>query len=253
MIVEVVSHLWAGQLSQYAKQACYHLTTFSAHPPENCIVMATICYSPDDDLAVKVVEYFYKMRYMNLRVGYRLKPMPSSKLWRRAIGRNEIAKETIADVVWFTDIDYLMLDNCLDRLCEIVTADNGKHDVFYPKTVHTHHKHSIGDRYCDEFGSDPRLAQVDRKDFFPRPMRKAIGGIQIVTGDVARRDGYLPNTRFQNPITDGKGFRSCKGDPVWRSQYDGSRKLGIDLPGVYRIRHTKNGRDEPIEAVASKS
>ena len=74
-------------------------------------------------------------------------------------------------------------------------------------------------------------------------MTVAIGlcGVLIITsrvrGEIARKHGYVPLARFQKPAatwqntTEDVRFRKLLGPP----QY------AIDVPGVYRIRHSKRG------------
>ena len=90
------------------------------------------------------------------------------------------------------------------------------------------------------------LREIDTSRFNPATRDRATGGYQIVHGDVARACGYCAGLRvYQKPspvwtkATEDRAFR-------WLLRTQG---VGIDLPGVYRIRHAAKGRYQGSKTV----
>jgi hypothetical protein len=155
---------------------------------------------------------------------------------RRAIGRNLAAKATLADVVWFADCDMLFRAATFDDLATAI----GRHPtgmLYYPRHVLVSKSHAAGDQDIARASDRSKLVSLDATKFRPRRYGRAIGGVQIVRGDVARSRGYLPNTRWQRPrprwgtTNEDVHFRRALGSP----------QFGVDLRGVYRLRHSKCG------------
>jgi hypothetical protein len=165
-------------------------------------------------------------------------PMEIPSLGRRCVGRNIAAKATKADIVWFADADHVYREGVLDRLAEMEWPDGAT--MIFPKHVHIHNSHTIGDQATKLIGSTPQVVDIDPTEFSRKRQSRAIGGIQIVQGDFAREHGYLKdNSKWQGPRTDGKPFGDFIDDVAYRHF---CLKLGkvvsVDLPGMYRIRHT---------------
>jgi len=159
--------------------------------------------------------------------------LPQTHLFRRAIGRNLSAIETEADVVWFTDCDYLISRDAVEAAYrECLNADA---NMVHPRVVSVNKTHLIGDRVIAEDRA------IVPGDFSARRERRAIGGIQIVKGDWCREHGYLHGTDWVKPVSADAGFRSCKCDVPFRRLCGPS--TGVDIPGVYRLRHSRAGRD----------
>jgi hypothetical protein len=88
------------------------------------------------------------------------------------------------------------------------------------------------------------LVQADKSEFEPNSMNRAIGGIQIASGEVCRDRGYLKShEKAQQPKTPAKWDQTR--DDVWFRLDLGTRGRGLNIPGVYRIRHSQAGRFNP--------
>ena len=94
------------------------------------------------------------------------------------------------------------------------------------------------------------LPTIDPELFMPKNINRAIGGVQIISGETARRVGYLDNTKWTEPVSEEEGFRSCSCDVAWRSA-NKFPTVAIDIPNLYRIRHEVNGRDLDLGGNAS--
>ena len=231
MIIDVVSHCWAGPNGQYAKLLAYQCQSLVDHPPEHCGVNQHI-YFAMEDIATRLVLPAH--RYPCPTVQFSFHPIEKLLLFQRPWGRNRHCQHTTADIVWWADADYLFGPGCLDALSQI---DLSGDKLFYPRTTLICRDHATGDRYIER-----GAGEIDPADFIPKNEHKAIGGIQIVTGDTARTDGYVPHiARYQQPAPKGAdtivGFGA---DREYRIQL-GTRGTPIDLPNLYRLRHSQTG------------
>ena len=201
-----------------------------------CPVTITICYYPDDEKTRWILDWF--SFHTNLRLKRLALSLP--ELGRRSIGRNRAALATDANIVWFADVDHAWGYGCLDRLSEMEWPESAT--LCYPKQVMIHKDHATGDRATSVvLEKDLQFAEIKTEDFVPKSYRKAIGGVQIVQGDLARDYGYLDGiARWQTPRDDGLPFGDFRDDLAFRGvcrMY--GKQVGIDLPGVYRIRHVR--------------
>ena len=114
--------------------------------------------------------------------------------------------------------------------------------MVFPKSINIHKKHTFGDKLIDSVVNDVvQLSPIDKNEFDSRKENRAIGGIQIVKGDWCRENGYLKGTRWMTPVGVTKGFLSCKCDVPFRKTV--GRSEAVDIPDVYRVRHSVCGRD----------
>jgi hypothetical protein len=237
--IEIVTHCWAGQTDIYAYLLRYQLSSLFSRT-NDCWVSITVAYAKDDP---KTVQCLKEMEPLLTTNGVRLVllPLPHSHLFRRACGRNIAAKQTDADVVWFTDCDYLFHNLSLEVAIE--ECDLDRRCVYYPRTVGANIDELAGDRLIErsrKVHEDWFLA--DEKLFVPKHYGRAIGGIQIVSGDLAREEGYLEGNERSKPLEKNvDGFRSCRCDQHYRKAV--GKSVAVDIPGVYRIRHTPKGRN----------
>lgn len=241
----MVSHCW-----NYSRLLCWQLSSLYLYPPREISVEAIIFFCPDDRRTVAVLEWFARHAVasgLNSLVKLHPWPLDQRKLCRRAIGRNLAFKASRADWVWATDVDYLFGPDCLDAIPSAMAAIAGP--LAFPRFTNRTATQEIGDELIervtepglytlpvDDSGKgDPAagLWEVERN-------HRAIGGIQIVNGDVARREGYLPDSRrFQRPAD--RWMRTFE-DRAYRAAIGAGRGEAIDLPNLYRLRHGKRGR-----------
>lgn len=226
MLVEIVTHCYSGPGGQYAKLLRYQLQSVANHRPQRIEARLTVIYPEGDRPTIDVLEEF-RWPLANC-LWLNPYPMERGRALMRPIGRNERSLATDADWVWHTDCDYVFGRGCLDAL-----AGLGDAPLYYPAVTLICRDHATGDAYISGRPFDPT-------DFVPSRNRKAIGGIQIVPGEVARRVGYLKDwRRYQRP-TDADTVVGFTGDAKFRKVL-GSNGTPADIPECYRIRHSVTG------------
>ncbi len=168
------------------------------------------------------------------------------ELFRRAIGRNRAARSTQADWVWFTDCDIVFHRDCLDTLAAQL---QGRRDVLaYPKFERITPMLEESDPVLAAERDRPRVVDIDTSQFtLAANPPKAKGAYHIVHGDAARQCGYCEQIPvYQRPA------------PRWAKTYEdsafrwlfGTDGVGLDVPGVHRIRHVHKGRYGENKAAA---
>jgi hypothetical protein len=151
------------------------------------------------------------------------------------------AKTTKADLVWHTDVDHYWGSGCLDTLWEM-SSRNAFPPLIWPRSVLVPSSHAESDTFWKEIENTVGLVTpvIQDMDWEPKAYRKAIGGVQIVSGTFSRAYGYLDGMkRWQRPATGDKPFPCFRDDVKFRKFCEangGSR--AIDLPNVRRLRHT---------------
>jgi len=241
--IEIVTHCWSGpEVPIYHLMLQLQMSSLLTDPPD-CITRLTVCYTKTDrNTAITLGGLAIPFKH-HKTLQLKLKPMSSEMLFRRSIGRHEVGFETQAKVVWFTDVDYLFYKKSVQQALEAALRSDA--DLVYPETVYRHRDHTQGDELLRHVELMPASDVIDKdviglkKNFEPHHYRRAIGGIQIVKGDLTRKIGYA-NKR--NPVTDSDHFQKCRGDIDFRKAIGSKEKVEID--GVYRIRHSRCGRDQ---------
>ena len=238
--IEIISHIYGVELPLCVGAFQYHLSSLILHRPK-CSVTMTVCYCPADKLVCELLEWFSNVdrQGADLKMKYIPEETPLV-LGRRCIGRNKMAKQTEADVVWFADGDFCFGDGCLDTLACMSWPEDAT--LVFPREYWIHKEHAVGDRITRNL--KPGLVDVDPEDFIKIGHSVAIGGIQIVTGDFCREHGYLdkqdkwmqPHTKPFKDTLDDKAFRKYCG------KITGQQAKKIDLPNLFRIRQSVNAR-----------
>ena len=235
MSVHIITHCYAVKLPQYAAFLRYQLSSLVLYPP-SVPVKITVCYSVADHRVVSVLGRF-------LEEASELKlychAMPEPELFRRCIGRNAVGRKSDADAVWFTDVDYLFRYDCLDRLMDVCHETDDSVTLLYPRTVQVQREHHLGDELvAGAARAGQLLLDVDPSQFVPKRERKAIGGIQIARGSFVRQHGYLSGHRLQAPAD--RPFESFADDVAFRADCAKHGEVrGMELPGLFRLRHTR--------------
>ena len=115
--------------------------------------------------------------------------------------------------------------------------------MIYPALIQIHRDHATGDA-ATVLVDQPKLISVNKAEFIPKHYNRAIGGVQIVQGDFARKHGYLNDSpEWQKPTE--TPFGDFKDDVAYRkftSQF--GPIVGVDFPGVFRIRHSSTTYQE---------
>lgn len=233
--LEIVTHCYAEQLPHYAACLNYQLSSMWLYPPKECQVEVTVCYDPDDQRTQKVLAWFSEKSPRVDGVSLSWLKYDRQFLGRRCIGRNNAALNTMADLIWFADVDHVFYDGVLDSLASYEW--DRKTIMVYPQTIKIHKDHTTGDLALAR-AVEPGLIDIDPTEFVDKQYDRAIGGVQIVDGDFTRCHGYLnQNSRYQQPTS--TPFGDFRDDVSFRHFCEISGDvLAIDLPGVYRLRHS---------------
>ena len=232
--IEIVSHCW-----NYAHWLRFQLSSLVLHPPRQTRVVMTVIHSPEDKGTVELLAEYGRMMIPN--VVWNWVPVDKSKLFRRAIGRNLRAKATTADWIFFTDCDQMFYEGSLDALGESL---QGRRDfLVFPRVAQCSQRISDPSEVTVDRGSgaDAKVVAIDTSLFHPVVHQKAVGGLQIVHGDVARAVGYCESLRFYQ--TPQNGFTNTYEDRAFRWLL-GTHGIPVDIPHVYRIEHHHKGRYE---------
>lgn len=216
----------------------WQLSSLINNPPKLCNVIHTTCCTIADQATLKVWNRLAELTIpLSGHVELTLSILPEEELFRRAIGRNKVAKSTTADVVWFADCDYFYGPGCLDSLVEQVTEDD---TLYFPGSQLISETHKSGDKLIEQCAMADYygIVKEDSSTFVLKGMKKAIGGLQIVTGNTARERGYLPDTKWTQPVDREQGFQDTKCDIAYRKSMHEKK---IQIPNLYRLRHSITG------------
>lgn len=229
--IELVTHCYATELPHYASALKYQLSSLIINKPKHCKVLITICCEPNDEKTLEIIPFFQEVLSI-----WTLIMENENQLGRRSIGRNIAAKVTKADIVWFTDVDYLFSGDCLEKLSTIEWPDDAS--MIFPPDAMICKDHAMGDRLLNYAANRVCVLDVDPNCFIPNHYRRAIGGIQIVQGDFAREHGYLDGIeKWQTPVA--KPFGDFHDDIAYRKYCKQFGKIvPVDLPGIKRLRHS---------------
>ena len=233
MSIHIVTHCYAAELPQFATFLRYQLSSLVLHPPK-IDYLIEVRYCPDDTATADVVNEFAVR--LGLRIG--LSPMqPPERLFRRAIGRNEAALSSHADLLWFTDCDYLFGPGCLDGLWAAWSGLEKFTSMLFPSQILTMKSHADGDQLVESCPAG--VVGVSADLFKVQNVHKAFGGLQIVPGSLARKHGYLNGSRrYQRPLA--KPFSNFHDDVAYRKVcLKNGPILPVNVPNLYRLRHTK--------------
>ncbi|MCZ2344467.1 MAG: hypothetical protein LC104_22125 [Bacteroidales bacterium] len=230
MNIEIVSHCW-----RYPRLLNYQLSSLVRFPPVAVHVRVTIYHTEDDAGVVRVLDYFGRQSVPGVVWDWRA--LPREQLCRRAIGRNQAALASNADWVWFTDADYCFGPGCLDTLAYIPDAS-----LVFPREVQTHASRELGDQAILAASGPPRILELDPSQYVPKRISRAIGGLQIAGGAVCRERGYC--AQFPRLLRPSLLWARTHED-IWFRRSLQSHGVPIDLPHLYRIRHSTRGQDDP--------
>lgn len=229
--IEIVSHCW-----QYAHLLAYQLSSLVNFPPTRARVRMTVFHALEDTRTREMLEFFGGIQAPNVRWNWQALSPP--ELFRRAIGRNRVARATHADWIWFTDCDIVFHRDCLNTLAREL---QGRRDLLaYPKFERITPMLEETDPVLAAERDRPRVVDIDTAQFtLAANPPKAKGAYHIVHGDAARQCGYCEQIPvYQRPVPrwaktfEDSAFR-------WLLDTDG---VGLDVPGVHRIRHVHKGR-----------
>ena len=228
--LEIVSHCW-----NYAHLLDFQLSSLVLFPPNKMSVTMTVYYCREDQATVDMLAFFGQQELVHVKWNWRA--LPRQQLFRRSIGRNHAARNTAADWIWFTDCDLLFRDKTIDTLGDLLQGRQDK--LVYPSYEKVTPLLLDDHPMLNADAHEPAIVDIDSSVFYPTDRTRATGPLQIVHGDVARTNGYCESLPlYQTPSEtwckahEDRAFR-------WLLRTKGT---ALELPGVYRIRHTTKGR-----------
>lgn len=231
MDIQLVVHCW-----RYGKALAYQMSSLILDPPK-CSVEYTVYCNEEDESTMRTLMALHGE--LPPSVCLIIRHLPKPKLFRRAIGRNEACLGSLAKhLVLLTDVDYCWSGTALDELL----ANYEGRPLCYPHHYMKQKDHELGDA-CLALQEEPKILALNPDEFESCRIGKAIGGIQVVSADLAREHGYLNGTRWMQPYT-GDHFACCRCDRAARVMWDGLGYKFEDIDGAmpWRIRHSVKGR-----------
>ena len=229
--IHIVTHCYAGELPQYAAALQYQLSSLEINRPR-VPVTVEICHTPEDVRTRDVVDWFV----CNSHLLMILSTFPPGCLFRRAIGRNIAALRSHGELIWFADCDYVFGPGCLDGLWRSWESLEGYASMVFSREILVNSDYATGDLYLAP--KPTGLLSIDPAEFAPKRYAKALGGVQIVPGSLARTHGYLDwHKRYQRPVE--RPFPDFCDDVAFKRfcQQQGP-VVPVDVPQLYRIRHS---------------
>jgi hypothetical protein len=237
--IEIVSHCW-----RYAHLLAYQLSSLVNFPPERARVRMTVFHAAEDAGTRAMLDFFGAIRVEAVEWNWRA--LEPAELFRRSIGRNRVARSTDADWVWFTDCDIVFHRDCIDTLSDRL---QGRQDLLcYPKFERITPMLAEDDPVLAAERDRPRVVDIDTSQFtLAANPPKAKGAYHIVHGDAARACGYCEQIPlYQRPA---ERWAKTYEDSAFRWLL-GTDGIGLDVPGVHRIRHVHKGRYGDSKAAA---
>lgn len=228
--LEIVSHCW-----NYAHLLTFQLHSLIRHPPTAATITMTIFYNAADTQTRALLDWCQQQTVEG--VTWAFHSLPTSQLFRRAIGRNQAGLATKADWIWFTDCDVIFGENFLDVLASELRGLD--YPLVYPRVEHRTPPLPSDHAWFARRQSPADTATFDPSITQPVKLNRATGPMQIVRGDVARAVGYCRHPRFyQKPAA-----HWCKAteDRVFRWQL-GTQGVAISAGPLYRLQHQTKGR-----------
>lgn len=247
--ITIVTHCWAVDKPQYAVFLRAQLSSLAtAILRGNLDIKVIVCASLDDTATRSVLKTFEIKGILPLWLS-------NEKMWRRAIGRNAACSVDVdSDLIWFTDCDYLFGAGCLDCMYK-AWVDADKPRLIWPRGYFANRDKTVIDQFWQANVKATGLVLPnigDDQEFVFTPCRRAIGGLQCVSGEWARENGYLPNSKWQEPPE--RPFPDFRDDVVFRKTVcrDGAAVSIPILPRFYRMRHTEVGYGNRFTEMSEK-
>jgi hypothetical protein len=220
-MIEIVTHCFG---ERFATLLNYHLSSIVLN--ESKPVTATVIFATSDKLTTKVLSHFSAID--RPWIMWNFIHMPIQSVYQRPIGRNLAAKSSKADVIWFTDADYVFGDGCLNAVW--VPQDDGIYHPEHEYRTARKSKVQMIDALLKKSDIEVGIVPIDPSKFVNTEIRRAVGGVQIISGDTARKIGYLPNKEWQKPL---EQYNRDDGSAFWRNLFT---KFGtMVIPNVFRI------------------
>jgi hypothetical protein len=239
--IEIVSHCWL-----YHRFLAYQLSSLALYPPRDAAVTMTVFFSHEDRETSALLDRFGATTVPGVRWNWQ--PLETGRLFRRAIGRDLAARASTADWVWFSDCDVVFHEGALDAAAATL---RGRDDLLvFPPEHRVSEILASDDPLLASAGESAGLVRIDPAEFHAETREKAVGGFQIVRGDVARAAGYCGTIpHYMRPV---ERWSKTYEDRTFRWLL-GTHGTPVHIPGLYRLRHAVKGRDPASEEVSLRS
>lgn len=242
--IEVAVHCFADQLPQYAAMLRFQASRLAAHCPGNAAVFHSIAVASaaNDRTTWSVIPDIVRLASKTYQP--RIVTLPKELLFRRSIFRHRISQESRADVIWYADCDYLIGEGAIEAILAQVQKTDG---LRFPREYWRHLDHDRGDETWQKMASQAVLPPIDPSQFELIPSKFAIGGIQLIGADEAKRIGYLGGRRskWQRPVNPDIPFADFRDDSTWRRKLPRGYGRSIDVPNLFRVRHSHGAKGSP--------
>lgn len=234
MHLEIVSHCW-----RYWRCLTYQASGLFLHPPTvDHQVTLHVFIADEDGPTQRRVDQLAKLPWP-ANVQLQISRLPATNLFRRAIGRNLAALNTTADAVWFADCDYVIFGTSVGDVASVIRCT--QEPFLFPKAV-LELPRDRSEALIAQASTWTGPIDVPRDNLKARSYRRAIGGIQIVVGDVCRKLGYLDKCeRWQRPA---RRWQRCFDDVAFRRHLTAKRvhAKGVAIRDVHRLMHQQRDK-----------
>lgn len=238
--IELVVHVFAGKLPLYADHLRFQWASIMDNDPDVEVHYTLFWAGPEHDpITAKLADLEADNFYINSII------LPREQLFRRAIGRHQRSQATECDVIWYCDADMYFGEGAIDSVCQQV-QDDGR--LYFPRRTMMSIDHEAGQKTL-EAAAGTMWPTINPDDFKPQRNFFAIGGIQILGRETAKRVGYFGfkegepgyhrrHTKWFQPVDPEKPFAEFRDDAAWRRHhFAGDKQVKIDVPELYRLRH----------------
>jgi hypothetical protein len=237
--ITIVPHCWAAVQPHYATMLRAQLSSIVKFKPEVDVKVVVVCCLEDEE-TLKVINDLIS-DYTSLKMSFQPLFLEKEELWRRSIGRNRVALNDVdSDVIWFADCDYLFMEGALDHVLNS-WFEAGKPTLMWPRGYMANMEKEEIDQFIEE--SKDRRGRIlpDVTHFGWKSNDRAIGGLQIVSGEYCRKNGYINSGRWTKVKDNIASFANTTCDIKFRRKVMKTETYhALDkIPGLYRMRHTE--------------
>jgi hypothetical protein len=246
--LDIVVHCWAADLPHYAQLLRAQIDSLMRYTPNGCDVQLIVGCAREDKVTQETLYQFtagqsgattafdrgpticHHYHLSNSRVKLCEVVMSKGELFRRAILRHKWTQRSDADVLWFADCDYAVGEGTVAAILAQVQKTDG---LAFPRHYWISNDHAAGDRTT-------LAGVIEPSQFHQRRSKTAIGGIQIIGAQYAKRIGYLggEDSKWQQPDDPSVPFRCFRDDSAWRRYLFPNGAREIDVPNLFRVRHS---------------
>lgn len=238
MKIEIVTHCW-----RYWRCLTYQASAIFYNPPDRDISLTLNIVATLEDIATcKRIDQLNSLAWpahVKIVVTY----LPKERLLCRGIGRNQVALQSTADVVWFTDCDYLIHGTSLHDIKLLMSSP--ENSFIFPEKIYGT-THEVGYDLIQDATNWNGPRKISRGHFTEvMKIKRAIGGVQIVSGDLCRKYGYIKDSKeWDKPALKWKrAFEDVRFRKLLVSEGHQAKK--VQIADILRIRHPVAGRDDP--------